>query len=169
MMFAICGLLRIAVLLGATIVIGSSASAAATLREVPPDFLGVWMHASSEANDCRQSDWNNEEDRGGNDALFVIKPSEEKGWENSCEITKVKDLGTEGEDPINRRTIEVWLQCGGEGTTNQSNAIWHIETLNSRKALFQVTLKTFDWRDDNGKPMRPPGPSSHVQVSLQCR
>src|SRR5262245_47665056 len=130
---------------------------------LPSDFLGVWISAADDENQCKRADWKG---IGANESDRLIRTSlmELEEWESGCKVVSVKRPSYQY-----GKTISVQLACGGEGMTWRSNEIWHVRTIDHRRVLVATTVNRSNARDDLGRRtnMVDSGPS--VSVFLECK
>ena len=88
----------------------------------------------------------------GDDALLSVSSLSIEFWEDGCKILNVKPLNVGAMQE--RMTAEIDLACSGEGMTWRERDIWHLQTINSRKQFITVTIRSWDWRGDTGKPIK---------------
>jgi hypothetical protein len=141
----------------------SSFRSTSAQKHLPADFQGVWLFANEENSKCTNPDFEKRE----NDELIRISSSSVEEWESGGHVLSVHKVPI---GPENRRTVVLNLARSGEGMSWTTKEIWHVEKIDGRKVLVMTTLKSFDSRDDNGKPMRGT-PETHlpsVQIYLEC-
>jgi hypothetical protein len=130
---------------------------------LPSDFLGVWILAADDENQCKSADWKG---IGANESDRLIRTSlrELEEWEGGCKVVSVKRPSSYQYD----KTISIQLACGGEGMTWRRNQIWHVRTIDRRRVLVATTVNRSNARDDLRRRtnMVDSGPS--VSVYLEC-
>jgi hypothetical protein len=133
-------------------------------RSIPSEFRGLWLPTGKQNPTCTKAEWDSQQ----NTDLTKIDARAWHAWENGCEVLSLKQTVPYNAD--NRTsTAALELSCGGEGNTNRSKEVWSIHPIGTRLLLTIVALKSWDFRDANGKKF--PDQSDHgvaITNYLRC-
>jgi hypothetical protein len=124
--------------------------------QVPPDFIGFWNIAADENAQCKKSDW----ETNRRDGMMMISPSSVQGSVHSCDIRQVRKFSPQ--------SVEVDVECRGEGMTWKAKEYWHTQLIGGEKQLVTVTLSKSKIRKGNRRILFPAGPQSRVTIHLVC-
>jgi hypothetical protein len=146
--------------------VSSSDAAGPVEGLLPPEFMGVWLDASAENKICKAADWDSRSGLNSSIQLVRVTDAALQGWEFGCKFASIKKPTNHGRE---QEVIEVELLCSGEGgVTWNSSERWNIQTGANRKNITMVSLKTWNYRDNSGKPMRNPSSSSATSEFVEC-
>jgi hypothetical protein len=129
---------------------------------LPSEFVGVWIGADTENNQCKTEDW----ERHQNDTMINIQDRVIEHWESGCKVVSYKRSKYPAQEFQN---IEVSLECGGEGMTWRSREVWQTRKIDQRRALITAEIETTDLRDDFGKEMPADDDVPFVNVYFHCQ
>jgi hypothetical protein len=157
---------RITFIVLAAVVLSLMPIKQAATADLPPEFVGVWILAAPQGNECKRSDWKGVA-ASSTDRLINIAPGVLEMWESGCKIVSARPQKSFFKD---RNTVGVDLSCGGEGMTWREQDTWHIQNIDQRRTLVMATVKTTELRDDTGKRVSSEANRmATVNIYLECK
>lgn len=91
-----------------------TASANASATALPDQAIGVWQLVANPAS-CTAEHF------GARDSVIRIHRTHIEFWETNCNVTRI--------DGMTQSTLEVSLQCTGEGSSRIQNQLWQFSEI----------------------------------------